>query len=59
MSFLMKKKIDTVKTLKLENLKKLKKTIKKLQKLEDSVVINGKIRLLKDLILLKVGKHSD
>ena len=32
MSFLMKKKIDAVKTLKLENLKKLKKNNKKIAK---------------------------
>ena len=59
MSFLMEKETDTIKTVKLRNLKKLEKNNRKMQKLEDNVVINGKIHLLKDLILLKIGKHSD
>jgi len=59
MSLLIENKTDVNETLKLNNLRKLKKITKKLQKLEGSVVINGKIHLLKDLILLKIGKRSD
>ena len=59
MSFLIENKTDVIKTLKLNNLRKLKKITKKLQRLEGSVAINGKIHLLKDLILLKITKRSD
>ena len=43
----------------LKIIKKQKKITEKLQKREDRDVINGKVHLLKGLILLKVGRHLD
>ena len=43
----------------LMTIKKQKKITEKLQKREDKGAINGKVHLLKDLILLKVGRHLD
>ena len=40
-------------------MKKQKKIIEKLQKQEGREAINGKVHLLKDLILLKAGRHLD
>ena len=40
-------------------MKKQKKITAKLQKREGREVINGKVHLLKGLILLKAGKHLD
>ncbi len=43
----------------LMTIKKQKKITEKLQKREGREVINGKVHLLKGLILLKAGRHLD
>ena len=58
-SFLIRKNQNFINKSHLNDYKKTKKITEKLQKREGKEAINGKVHLLKDLILLKAGRHLD